>query len=90
MVCPPFQSLFSLAVRTSSIEDRVSRVQHKLFALRQILCEQSSVTICHVKGLAAFDTAHVQRTFAAFGIKVLIVDLARAALAAPTHFFLCL
>ena len=55
-----------------------------------MLCEQSCVTICHVKGLAAFDTAHVQRTFAAFGIKVLIVDLARAALAAPTHFFLCL
>ena len=53
-------------------------------------CTGVDCAICHVKGLAAFDTAHVQRTFAAFGIKVLIVDLTRAALAAPTHFFLCL
>ena len=32
-------------------------------------------------------TAHVQRTLAALGVKVLIVDLPRAALAAAPHFF---
>ena len=54
-----------------------------------MFCKQSGVIICHVKGPATFDAAHVQRAFAAFSVKVLIIDLACAALAAMAHFFFC-
>lgn len=79
--------LFFPAIRAGAIENRVGGVQRELLTLRQVLCKQGGVAACHVKGSAAFYTAHVQRTLAAFGVKVLKVDLPRAALAAAPHFF---
>ena len=87
MVCPPFCSLFSLAVRADPIEDRIGCIQRELLALRQVLCKQGGVAVGHVKGFATLHTAHVQRALAALGVKILIKRFMRPAFGAAAHLF---